>query len=146
MKKILIASLALAALALPAAAENYVSTNQHVVVTQNGQVVTNKGQRVIVDDGRVYVSNKGKKHCPPGLAKKGNGCLPPGHAKKMYRYEVGDVLEEGVLVRPVPRYALRHLDPAPYGYEYVRINNDILLVEKQTNEIDAIIALMNLTR
>ena len=23
--------------------------------------------------------------CPPGLAKKNNGCLPPGQAKKMYR-------------------------------------------------------------
>ena len=23
-------------------------------------------------------------HCPPGLAKKGNGCLPPGQAKKLY--------------------------------------------------------------
>lgn len=22
--------------------------------------------------------------CPPGLAKKGNGCLPPGQAKKLY--------------------------------------------------------------
>lgn len=23
-------------------------------------------------------------HCPPGLAKKHNGCLPPGQAKKLY--------------------------------------------------------------
>jgi len=23
-------------------------------------------------------------HCPPGLAKKNNGCLPPGQAKKLY--------------------------------------------------------------
>lgn len=23
-------------------------------------------------------------NCPPGLAKKGNGCLPPGQAKKLY--------------------------------------------------------------
>ena len=23
--------------------------------------------------------------CPPGLAKKGNGCLPPGQAKKIER-------------------------------------------------------------
>ena len=31
--------------------------------------------------------------CPPGLAKKGNGCLPPGQAKKLYhigqRYPLG---------------------------------------------------------
>ena len=23
--------------------------------------------------------------CPPGLAKKHNGCMPPGQAKKLYR-------------------------------------------------------------
>ena len=32
--------------------------------------------------------------CPPGLAKKNNGCLPPGQAKKLYnagqRYPVGN--------------------------------------------------------
>ena len=26
----------------------------------------------------------GAKSCPPGLAKKNNGCLPPGHARKMF--------------------------------------------------------------
>jgi hypothetical protein len=25
----------------------------------------------------------GRKDCPPGLAKKDNGCLPPGQAKKL---------------------------------------------------------------
>lgn len=33
--------------------------------------------------GRYYaITSQG--NCPPGLAKKGNGCLPPGRAKKMY--------------------------------------------------------------
>jgi len=27
---------------------------------------------------------EGGKKCPPGLAKKNNGCLPPGQAKKLY--------------------------------------------------------------
>ena len=40
---------------------------------------------VIVSDrfGRMYALNSGG-FCPPGLAKKGNGCMPPGQAKKMY--------------------------------------------------------------
>lgn len=29
----------------------------------------------------------GQRGCPPGLAKKHNGCLPPGQAKKLYRGE-----------------------------------------------------------
>ena len=33
--------------------------------------------------GRVYAFNAGG-GCPPGLAKKRNGCLPPGQAKKLY--------------------------------------------------------------
>jgi hypothetical protein len=28
-------------------------------------------------------SAKGAKDCPPGLAKKDNGCMPPGQAKKV---------------------------------------------------------------
>ncbi|WP_120717905.1 hypothetical protein [Tsuneonella amylolytica] len=36
-------------------------------------------------DGRYYGSN-----CPPGLAKKNNGCLPPGQAKA--RWQVGQRL------------------------------------------------------
>lgn len=29
----------------------------------------------------------GGRGCPPGLAKKHNGCMPPGQAKKLYRGE-----------------------------------------------------------
>ena len=32
--------------------------------------------------GSSYTYNGGR--CPPGLAKKGNGCMPPGQAKKYY--------------------------------------------------------------
>jgi hypothetical protein len=40
---------------------------------------------VILSDryGRLYALNA-RGGCPPGLAKKNNGCLPPGQAKKMY--------------------------------------------------------------
>ena len=38
-------------------------------------------------------SGYGTGNCPPGLAKKHNGCLPPGQAKK--RYDVGQRLPYG---------------------------------------------------
>ncbi len=38
-------------------------------------------------DGHVGADHWGARGCPPGLAKKNNGCLPPGQAKK--RYNVG---------------------------------------------------------
>ena len=31
-----------------------------------------------------YVYGYGAGGCPPGLAKKNNGCMPPGQAKKLY--------------------------------------------------------------
>ena len=43
------------------------------------------GRTVIATDrlGRVYAFNA-QGGCPPGLAKKNNGCLPPGQTKKLY--------------------------------------------------------------
>jgi len=46
----------------------------------------NKGSRGVVKSdrfGRLYALNA-RGACPPGLAKKDNGCLPPGHSKKLY--------------------------------------------------------------
>ena len=38
-------------------------------------------------------------HCPPGLAKKHNGCMPPGQARK---WRVGYVLPREVVFYEVP--------------------------------------------
>jgi hypothetical protein len=43
--------------------------------------------------------------CPPGLAKKNNGCLPPGQAKKLYK--VGQ------------RFRLGYGGLNPYGYSQI---------------------------
>lgn len=49
------------------------------------------------DRARTYFTEKhGRGNCTPGLAKKHNGCLPPGQAKK--RYAVGQALPEAVRV------------------------------------------------
>ena len=37
------------------------------------------------DHGRGGLYGYGAGGCPPGLAKKHNGCMPPGQAKKLYR-------------------------------------------------------------
>ena len=42
-----------------------------------------KGQKVKVHQGQGKVGY-GVGGCPPGLAKKNNGCMPPGQAKKLY--------------------------------------------------------------
>ena len=49
------------------------SRSKHVVTTRSG--------------GRLYAFNA-RGSCPPGLAKRDNGCSPPGQAKKLFN--VGD--------------------------------------------------------
>jgi hypothetical protein len=77
-------------------------------------------------------------HCPPGLAKKHNGCLPPGQAKKLW--VIGQPLPVGVVYYPLPPVLLGQLSPAPAGYQYVRVANDILLMAVGTRLIAGALA------
>ena len=88
-----------------------------------------------------YSQNYGQgRNCPPGLAKKHNGCMPPGQAKK---WSVGQPVPRGVTVYSVAPPVLRQLPPAPYGYRYARIGGDIVLVQQQNNLIvDIIVGLL----
>jgi Ni/Co efflux regulator RcnB len=84
----------------------------------------------------------GGKGCPPGLAKKNNGCLPPGQAKK---YALGQPLPAGVIFYPVPSAVLVTLPPPPIGHKYVRVASDILLIAVGSSMVvDAISDLMRL--
>lgn len=75
-------------------------------------------------------------HCPPGLAKKNNGCLPPGQAKA---WRIGQPLPGGVVVYPLPRDLEVRMGTPPAGYKYVRVAADILLIAIGTSMvIDAI--------
>jgi Ni/Co efflux regulator RcnB len=90
--------------------------------------------RVVVKD---YFSGSFAGGCPPGLAKKGNGCMPPGQAKK---WSVGQRLPRDVQWYEVPRDLYVRLTPPPVGYRYVRVGADVLLMAIATSIIiDAII-------
>jgi len=75
--------------------------------------------------------------CPPGLAKKSNGCLPPGQAKRMWN--MGEPLPRQVAYYPLPRELYARLTPPPYGYQYVRVDNDILLMMTATRLIAGVL-------
>jgi Ni/Co efflux regulator RcnB len=84
-----------------------------------------------------YAQQYGKgRNCPPGLARRNNGCMPVGQARK---WDVGQPVPRGVTVYSVPQPVLVHLPPAPYGYRYARIGGDIVLVQQQNNLIVDII-------
>jgi len=74
--------------------------------------------------------------CPPGLAKKNNGCQPPGQAKK---WMVGRTLPPDVIYYSVPPHLSIYLGTAPTGHRFVRVATDILLIAIGTGiVIDAI--------
>lgn len=95
----------------------------------------NDQQRVVVREYYVQNYSNGKK-CPPGLAKKNNGCMPPGQAQN---WVVGQPVPRGVILYAVPQPVIVQLPPAPYGYRYARIGGDIVLVQQQNNLIVDII-------
>ncbi|WP_338547762.1 excinuclease ABC subunit A [Roseovarius phycicola] len=69
-----------------------------------------------------------QKHCPPGLAKKNNGCLPPGQAKKLYG--AGDRINGDYIILRNPG---RHgLDP---DETYYRVGDYVYRVDRDTREV-----------
>ena len=83
----------------------------------------NDDSRRIISD---YYGEKAKKgHCPPGLAKKNNGCLPPGQAKK---WAAGHPLPKDLKYDRLPKDLLKKLPVPPRDHEYVRVAGDVLLI------------------
>lgn len=88
---------------------------------------------------RYYTEEFSAGRCPPGLAKKNNGCMPPGQAKK---WLVGRPLSRNVVYYSVPTVVVTELGPPPVGYRYVRVDDDILLMSIATRMVvDAILGL-----
>lgn len=81
-------------------------------------------------------------HCPPGLAKKRNGCMPPGLAK---RWRLGQPLARDVVFYDPPSAIIRAFGAPPPTHRYVRVDNDLLLIDIGTRlVIDAIEGLGNM--
>ena len=70
--------------------------------------------------------------CPPGLAKKNNGCMPPGQARK---WTIGRPLPREVIFYEVPPTLLVQFGQPPSGYRYVRVASDILLIALGTGMV-----------
>jgi Ni/Co efflux regulator RcnB len=104
-----------------------------------GSVVVVPYHQVVIVDGdrdRVrsyyrteYVAGR----CPPGLAKKNNGCMPPGLVNRAW--VVGQPLPPEVAYYPIQRELWVQLTPPPYGYEYAQVNDDIVLIATATRVI-----------
>ena len=105
------------------------------VVVQPVRVVVPDRDRAVVY--QYYRTEYSAGRCPPGLAKKGNGCLPPGQAKQQQPlWVIGQPLPPAIVYERVPPTVVQQLAPVPPGYEYVRVDNDVLLMD-MTNRMVA---------
>ena len=110
------------------------------VLESKGRRAAVRHQQILFLPGHQPQFRAGK--CPPGLAKKGNGCTPPGHAKRWHR---GEHLPRDVVYYPVPASVQVRLGTPPAGHKFVRVAADILLIAVGTGMvIDAIEDLGNL--
>lgn len=78
------------------------------------------------------------RNCPPGLAKKNNGCLPPGQAKKMMRE--GDRYQEGMGYELPERYRYQYRDTNRYFHRYS--DGRIYRIDRRTFIIIAVIVVV----
>ncbi|HEY9573444.1 MAG TPA: hypothetical protein VIR76_10025 [Pusillimonas sp.] len=92
---------------------------------------------------REYYGNEFRAgRCPPGLAKKHNGCMPPGQAKKWRR---GYPLDRDVIFYDLPPTIVARIGLPPSGYRYVRVASDILMIAVGTGlVVDAVADLTNM--
>jgi hypothetical protein len=74
--------------------------------------------------------------CPPGLRKKGNGCMPPGQARQ---WTLNRPLPPNVIFHDLPEEVMVVLGPPPPQHRFVRVAQDILLIAVGTGMVvDAI--------
>ncbi len=104
-----------------------------VVEVQQGRYFQDN-QRTVV---RTYYTEQYRVgRCPPGLAKKNNGCMPPGQVRS---WAVGQPLPREVVYYSVPAPVIVQLGAPPSGHRYVRVATDILLIAIGTGMVvDAI--------
>ncbi|MDO9165117.1 MAG: RcnB family protein [Rhodoferax sp.] len=117
---------------------------QNEVQEHQGKSASGKTDRAaghFRDDQRAVVRNYyGEQYrvgrCPPGLAKKNNGCMPPGQARK---WAVGQPMPRDVVSYSLPSAITVQLGVPPAGHRYVRVASDILLIAIGTGMVvDAI--------
>lgn len=145
LASIVVLALACAALASPAFAQKEDKPGRHrgspteKTTLQDGpqpvpaqrSVIVSERDRSLVRD--YYRAEHAASACPPGLVRKNNGCRPPGEVAK--RWAMGEPLASNIAPHSLPPGLLGQLSMAPSGHQYVRVDNDILLMSTSTRQI-----------
>jgi hypothetical protein len=76
--------------------------------------------------------------CPAGLVKKNNACAASVPSKQAWK--IDQPLPDGVAGEALPAALIAKLSPSPAGYQYLRVDNDILIVGVGTRSVAALVA------
>jgi hypothetical protein len=76
--------------------------------------------------------------CPAGLVKKNNACGAPAAAKQVWKLD--QPLPDGVVGEALPAALIAKLSPSPAGHQYLRVDNDILIVSLGARSVAALVA------
>jgi hypothetical protein len=121
----------LVAAVLTAGCASIAATSGRVVIQDGNkstvEVGINARDRVLIEDYYTERKKKIRKGLPPGLAKR-DGALPPGLAKRA-------TLPPGLQGDALPAELERQLTSLPANYVRVRINQDIVLLDKRTRAV-----------
>ena len=114
---------------------------------QRGPEGGKDGRAAFRDDHRRVVNDYYRKEyysrgsCPPGLAKKNNGCLPPGQARK--GYAVGQPWPRNLTFQPLPQRLLGQIGRPPSGYGYGYYDGDVIMYSQRERIITDIISTLS---
>ena len=76
--------------------------------------------------------------CPAPLVRRDKACAAPSPGKQVWRLD--QPLPDGVKAEPPPAALINKLSPSAAGYQYMRVDNDILLVGIGTRIVTALVA------
>lgn len=113
------------------------TTHRVTRLDRNGNGILDSRER------RAGANRYGANDCPPGLARKNNGCLPPGQAKRLFTQ--GQRIPTGYRFfndyNDIP-LAYRSRVPFNDGYRYIYRDDTVYVVDPATRLVTSVIDLI----
>lgn len=75
--------------------------------------------------------------CPAPLVRKDKACSAPAAGRQVWKLD--QPLPDGVKAEPPPAGLIAMLSPSPAGHQYLRVDNDLLVVGLGTRNVAALV-------
>ncbi len=116
-------------------------TYQHQEIDRNDHIYTpnlgRAGEIAISDNDRIllgrYINHYYKNTCAWEHSAHLKKCVTPAPQKRTYM--IGYGLPNDIVSEELPPQIVAHLRPIPYGYKYVRVGNNVVLINGSSREV-----------